>query len=450
MEDPFRWEAYSTVEKEGLFDGVPDIPWEQSRACWLLPAQSSTLTHLRRSTVHPKLFFAGHIPSNSYGQQLFVQLVAAMAGQMWYFQKGRMQMGFLGPEALWQVRRVDPFLTRGPRIPGTDCGLSPSRVEQKILAKPGDNEYHKLAVLLNSLAIIERSPMPVGGLEPATMHFHRPRGDTAIVRPIKVTPRAQPLVKNYDALEYVTRHMFVAKATAWHKAFSYVSRPPRAASPAAALFPSLITDAALPLLAVFSDRRAISPGAGNLVPKLVEQGVGQSMLDKPVSHLTMDEWVLLANAFDSWPFRPQVRLDPSRSRLAPPCRGTRPPPAAQVLTTRAYLFLDPVRRLFVQRRAYLCVPSLARLAPESGSDESPPAEWTPPCYVPALPSPFGSRSLPCGALSLAKRYLLRGSMRSALRGACDRDLTLPCCNHTAEYLSPMHLAKAAGKARASL
>ncbi|GAA6050191.1 hypothetical protein JCM3770_000446 [Rhodotorula araucariae] len=224
LQDPFRWEAYSEVETSGLFDDVPTVPWDE---------------------VHPTLFFAAQIPGTSYGQQLFVQLVSAIAGQMWYFQKGRMQMGFVGPEVLWK----------------------------KILAQPGDQEYHKLAVLLNSLAVIERTPT-MGGLEPANLHFHRPRGDLHLMSPIKVTPREQPLVRNYDALEYVTRHMFVAKATAWHKAFS-----------------------------------AISPGAGNLVPKLVELGVGASDPNKPVSHLTMQEWVKLADTFDTWPFRPQTLFD---------------------------------------------------------------------------------------------------------------------------------------------
>lgn len=67
--------------------------------------------------MHPKLFFAAQLPSSSYGQQLFVQLVSAIAGQMWYFQKGRMQMGFLGPEALWKVRPCFLFSAPRPRAP---------------------------------------------------------------------------------------------------------------------------------------------------------------------------------------------------------------------------------------------------------------------------------------------------------------------------------------------
>ena len=57
---------------------------------------------------------------------------------------------------------------------------------------------------------------------PVESHFHKPRGDPAHVKAIKITPRAKPLVKNYDALEYVAKHMFVGKAMPWPKAVSYV------------------------------------------------------------------------------------------------------------------------------------------------------------------------------------------------------------------------------------
>ncbi|GJN89254.1 hypothetical protein Rhopal_002233-T1 [Rhodotorula paludigena] len=213
--DSFRWEAYTEVEQRGLFDDVPTLSFDQG----------------------------AQIPSTVYGQQLFVQLVSAIAGEMWYFQKGRMQMGFLGSETLWK----------------------------KILAKPGDPEFHKLAVLINSLAIVERCDTLLG-FAPPTMHFHRPRGDMASYSAIKVTPREKPLVKNYDALEYVTRHMFVGKATPWEKAFT-----------------------------------SIAPGAGNLLPNIREQGLDDPK--KTVSQLTMKDWIILADTFNEWPFRPQTLFD---------------------------------------------------------------------------------------------------------------------------------------------
>ncbi|GAA5870308.1 hypothetical protein JCM3774_004637 [Rhodotorula dairenensis] len=220
--DPFTWEAYSAVEQQGLLDDVPTVGFEQ---------------------VHPNFFFSGQLPNTVFGQQLFVQLVSAIAGHMWYFQRGRMQMGFLGPSPLWN----------------------------KLFAKPGDAHYHKLSVLLHPLAEIEQTEI-LSQLLPADHHFHRPRNDPGQTSAVKVTPRAESLVKSYDALEYVTRHMFVSKATPWRKALA-----------------------------------SIAPGAANLVPQLIEKGVIDD--DRLVNQLTLDDWIKIADTFEAWPFRPTTLFD---------------------------------------------------------------------------------------------------------------------------------------------
>ncbi|GAA5941654.1 hypothetical protein JCM1841_006918 [Sporobolomyces salmonicolor] len=220
--DSFHWETYTQVKAQGSMRDVPEVPWEQ---------------------VHPNLFLAAQVPNHRHGEQLFVQFVSAAAGRMWYYQYGRFQMGFLGSESFWK----------------------------KIFAKPGEVAHHKLAVLLPALAKLERVEI-MSGLRPADMHFHRPRGDPAIISGVKATPHVTPLVKNYDALEYIARHMFVGKATSWSKALA-----------------------------------AISPGTGNLVPKLVEQGLTDP--GKLVNELTLEEWAKIADTFDAWPFRPANLFD---------------------------------------------------------------------------------------------------------------------------------------------
>lgn len=52
-------------------------------------------------------------------------------------------------------------------------------------------------------------------------------------------------------------------------------------------------------------RRSIAPGAGNLVPRLIEQGVVDD--DRLVNQLTLEDWIKIADTFDAWPFRPTVR-----------------------------------------------------------------------------------------------------------------------------------------------
>jgi hypothetical protein len=95
---------------------------------------------------------------------------------------------------------------------------------QKLRAQPGDPQYHKLAVLVPSLAYLE----PVANLHdyrPAEVYFHKPRGDPGVYSAVKVVPHEKPLVQNFDALEFLTRNMFVTRANLWHKALAYVPYP---------------------------------------------------------------------------------------------------------------------------------------------------------------------------------------------------------------------------------
>lgn len=93
---------------------------------------------------------------------------------------------------------------------------------QKLRAQPGDPGHHKLAVLAPSLAELETMPT-MHDYRPAEKYFHKPRGDPGLYSSIKVVPREKPLVQNFDALEFLTRNMFVTRANLWHKALACVS-----------------------------------------------------------------------------------------------------------------------------------------------------------------------------------------------------------------------------------
>ncbi|GAA6060515.1 hypothetical protein JCM10212_005596 [Sporobolomyces blumeae] len=219
-QDSFMWESYAEAAKH--FTDVPKLPW---------------------SELNDKLFLSAQLPNSRHGEQLFVQLVMAIAHRMWYFTRGRFTMGFLGSEGYWK----------------------------KIFAQPGEMAHHKLAVLLPVLA--EMSYVNImSDFRPADSHFHRPRGDPAHIKAVKVVPRATSLVRNFEALEYCARHMFVGKAMPWPKAVA-----------------------------------AIVPGSANLVPLLEKQGMTD--MRKKVTQLTLDDWIKIADAFEEWPFRPETLMD---------------------------------------------------------------------------------------------------------------------------------------------
>lgn len=108
--DPFLWEAYAQMEEDGHMKDVPRRPWEEGALArffaHLHPVSRELTLTFSRATVHQNLFLAAQLPNSQHGQQLFLQFVAAAANrnQMWLWQYGRFQMGFLGPDALWQVR----------------------------------------------------------------------------------------------------------------------------------------------------------------------------------------------------------------------------------------------------------------------------------------------------------------------------------------------------------
>lgn len=49
----------------------------------------------------------------------------------------------------------------------------------------------------------------------------------------------------------------------------------------------------------------MATGASNLVPKMIEAGLTQEPVI--VNKLSLKDWVIIANVFSDWPFRPQVR-----------------------------------------------------------------------------------------------------------------------------------------------
>ena len=57
---------------------------------------------------------ACQLPNSRIGEQLFFQFMIAIAGKMWYYQYGRMGIGFTGPNSYWGVSPLDPrFNARG-------------------------------------------------------------------------------------------------------------------------------------------------------------------------------------------------------------------------------------------------------------------------------------------------------------------------------------------------
>jgi len=51
---------------------------------------------------------------------------------------------------------------------------------------------------------------------------------------------------------------------------------------------------------------SVTSGAANLIPEMIRQGLPDS--DLKVNELERDHWIVIANVFNDWPFRPTVSL----------------------------------------------------------------------------------------------------------------------------------------------
>ncbi|KAM0787522.1 hypothetical protein ACM66B_003593 [Microbotryomycetes sp. NB124-2] len=221
-EEPFLWESYTKIEAAGLLKDVPVQPFEQ---------------------VHDSFFLACQLPNIRHGEQLFVQFLSTLAGRMWLWKLGRFRMGFLGSA---------PFFN-------------------KVVAPPGTSAHHKLSVLMPTLADI-RQIQTMSSLSPPELHFHKPRNDAAVVSALEVTPRVEPLVNDFEVLEYVTRNMFVSKSQSWTKGLA-----------------------------------ALASGATNLIPEMKRRGMPDEATT--VNNLTLEHWKIISDVYNEWPFKENVLFD---------------------------------------------------------------------------------------------------------------------------------------------
>ena len=57
--------------------------------------------------------------------------------------------------------------------------------------------------------------------------------------------------------------------------------------------------------------RSLAPGAANLLATLTDKDLpGEKRVDvsKAVKDLSVEDWLLIAKAFDEWPFAPEARF----------------------------------------------------------------------------------------------------------------------------------------------
>lgn len=88
-------------------------------------------------------------------------------------------------------------------------------------AKVGDPAYHKVAVILSCLVDIKPLIPPLSPLrehfEGVARRIYNHKADAAYIY-LRITPKKEPLLKSQEeleALEYLTKNLFIHRATSW-------------------------------------------------------------------------------------------------------------------------------------------------------------------------------------------------------------------------------------------
>ncbi|SNX84896.1 related to MTF1 - mitochondrial RNA polymerase specificity factor [Melanopsichium pennsylvanicum] len=283
-ESAYLWDTYNQLVESGrlahlnnrvatLDGGMVDfttndfIPAEHSDASW--------------QKLSPLMFFA-QLPNTVYGEQLFAQIITAIAGRIWLFRHGRIQLGFICGESLAKrcLGEAGDKLSRGKLGTTVQC-----------LADVGVHRYahefspHSHHFFPPTMSVGPRVTLGGQSLIPNS------NPSTGLTRTgmvmMTVTPKKNPLIKpnEIEAFEFITRNLFILRTKRIGEALTHVA-----------------------------------PGGQNVLrmtgPQQVEKGLIRKeeviLADEIVCNLSNVQWACLARMFDKWPFRPKHLFEEGR------------------------------------------------------------------------------------------------------------------------------------------
>lgn len=180
------------------------------------------------------------LPNAVHGEQLFQQLVSAIATRLWLFRFGRIRMAFVCSEHLATVRHDASF-------PCDEISCSPrSPPQQRSLAEPGEKLRTRLSTFCDALTD-RKMLLNSSHFEPLQSHiwpttstvgaqlpvsrlpgqvFNAPSGKTKEkLCFLSLDPKTRPLLSEEDMepFEFITRNLFVLRSTPVGEALKWVS-----------------------------------------------------------------------------------------------------------------------------------------------------------------------------------------------------------------------------------
>ncbi|KAG6830796.1 hypothetical protein H0H92_014645 [Tricholoma furcatifolium] len=247
-QDGFQWSTYSYMEEQGLLDDVSKLKWTDG--------------------VHPQLSFISHLPSTIKSEQMVSQVLRSMPEATWLFQYGRVPLNFIISDYISKLKHL----------------------AQRLIAAPGDVISRCKLTLVADATAKCTFPLDFEDTQSYKEHFYPVPATRAIAAELKKDSRAVgrpfrvmnivPIEKSFvpkgqmDAWDFVLRRLYVKKSTELKKAI-----------------PTLAPNAQILIKTVTDPSR----------PKEEQLDVSKKIKD-----MNARDWQILLQAFDEWPFKPDV------------------------------------------------------------------------------------------------------------------------------------------------
>ncbi|EST04931.1 Ribosomal RNA adenine methylase transferase [Kalmanozyma brasiliensis GHG001] len=287
----YQWDTYSELVSSGKLAHLNDrVTTSDGKSVEFTTNDFKGPDHSDASwqELSPLLFFA-QLPNTVYGEQLFAQIISAIASRSWLFRHGRIQLAFTCGESLAKrcLAEAGDKISRGKLGTTVQC-----LADVKVHRYAHELAPHTHHFFPPSMSVGPRVTISGTSLIP---NSNRSTGLTRIgMVMMTVTPKKDPLVKGdvIEAFEYITRNLFILRTKPVGVALTHVA-----------------------------------PGGQNVLKMTSPEQVAKGLIredevirpEEIVSDLTNAQWACLARMFEKWPFRPRHLFE--EGRIKPDHKG---------------------------------------------------------------------------------------------------------------------------------
>lgn len=294
----YHWETYTNMLQAGLLDNVESVRElrhsdpDYSQGLFHDKIWTSTyfieleISYSRTIPDESPILYFITLPNTVHGEQLFAQLIAAIANRLWLFRFARISLAMICSEQIAMRCLAETSSKFRNRLSvSTQVVSEPHLLLDSSHFLPNANHFWP-----SSPTIGPRLPQTKkhSSLVAGRLSSGNTKQDQCL---LLIEPKQQPLVSggDADAYDYLTRNMFVLKAQTVAQSLTHMA-------PGAVRLLDVMKQGTHPVMREMGEHITIDP-------------------DTKVNQLSVKQFVALAKLFDRWPFRPAQLFEVSRQAL---------------------------------------------------------------------------------------------------------------------------------------